>query len=235
MRSIHRAAFAAVAWLSAAAAYASSGISLSLTYDGRDPSVPNTVALTLSNGTGHDIFIYSYNSAFAQPEGRTTSNCFNITDAFGHEVDYKGRYVVMGAPPPSLFTRIRPGEHLDARVDLSLEYELPPAGSITVKTRVAIYDRVPTILPSGESESIPHESIESNAASFVAVRNAAHASAASSTIQCTPDQKDTTRRAIVGAKSISEEAANFLGTLYYIDSIDPENPLPPRATVTKQC
>jgi len=170
MRGIYRAAFTAAIWFVVPAGYAGSGVSLSLSHDGRDASAANSVALSLSNGTDHDIFVYGYNSVFAQPDGRTTSNWLSVTDAFGHEVPYKGRYVVMGPPPPSLFIRIRSGEHLDAKVDLSREYDLPPAGSVTVKTSVAIYERVPVILPSGESESIPHESIESKAATFVAAR-----------------------------------------------------------------
>lgn len=228
MRGIFRVAFTAAMWCFAASAYAGVGVSLFMAHDGRDPSAPNTVALTLSNGTDHDVFIYGYESAFAQPEGRTTSNWLKIRDTFDHEVLYKGRYVVSGAPTPSQFTRIRPGEHIDAKVDLAREYEMPPAGSITVKTSVAIYDRIPAMLPNGESESVPYESIKSNAATFVVVRTAAYTSTASSTIQCTAEQQDATRRAIAGAKSISEGAANILSTLYYIDSIDPENPLPPR-------
>lgn len=170
MEGLNRALFTAALWLFASCAYASGGVSLVLTHEGRDSSAPNTVAITLSNGTERDVFIYGYESAFAQPQGRTTSNWFRIKDSFDKDVPYKGRYVVSGAPPPSQFTRIRPGEHLDTTVDLSREYELPPAGSITVKTSVAVYDRIPTILPTGESEAVPYESIESNAATFAVVR-----------------------------------------------------------------
>ncbi|HVI54157.1 MAG TPA: M35 family metallo-endopeptidase [Luteibacter sp.] len=228
MRVIYRTAFTAAIWFFVTAAYAGNEVSLSLAHDGRDASAANSVALTLSNGTEHDIFIYGYNSVFAQPDGRTTSNWLSVTDAFGHEVAYKGRYVVMGAPPPSLFIRIRSGEHLDVKVDLSREYDLPPAGSVTVKTSVAIYERIPAILPNGESESIAHESVESNTATFVVARAGARIAATTSTIQCTAEQQDATSRAIAGAKSISEAAMNFLGSLYYVDPIDPENPSPPR-------
>ena len=202
MRVIYRTAFTAAIWFFVTAAYAGNEVSLSLAHDGRDASAANSVALTLSNGTDHDIFVYGYNSVFAQPDGRTTSNWLSVTDAFGNEVLYKGRYVVMGAPPPSLFIRIRSGEHLDVKVDLSREYDLPPAGSVTVKTSVAIYERIPVILPNGESESIPHESVESNTATFVVARAGARIAAITSTIQCTAEQQDATSRAIVGAKSI---------------------------------
>jgi hypothetical protein len=166
MRVIFRVACAAVTWFVAASTYASGGVSLVLAHDGNDFSAANKVTITLSNGTEHDLFLYGYESAFAQPDGRTTSNWFTIKDAFDHDVPYKGRYVVSGAPPPSEFTWIRPGEHLDAEVDLSREYELPPAGSISVKTNVAVYERIPGILPTGESETVPYKSIESNTATF---------------------------------------------------------------------
>jgi len=169
MRSIYRAAFVAAIWFFAVSTYANGRVSLALAHDGSDPSAPNTVVVTLSNATDHDVFIYGYESVFAKPEGRTTSNWLRIRDAFDKDVPYKGRYVVSGAPPPSQFTRIRPGEHLDTKVDLSREYQLPPAGPITVKTSVAVYERIPAVLPNGESETVPYESIKSNAATFVVV------------------------------------------------------------------
>jgi hypothetical protein len=184
--------------------------------------------MTLSNGTYHDVFLLDYNSAFAKPDGRMTSAWFDIKDAFGRPVTYKGRYVVSGAPPPSAFTRISPGSRLDGTVDLAREYELPPAGSISVTTGVALYDRVPGIDANGEMESVPHESIDSNVLSFAVVHVAAKTSNVSSIIQCTPAQQDATLRAVVAAQSITEEAVNFLGSLYYTDPVDPENPVPPR-------
>jgi hypothetical protein len=125
--------------------------------------------MTLSNGTDHDLFLYGYNSAFEKPDGRMTSAWFDIKDAFGRPVTYKGRYVVSGAPPASAFTRIRPGTVLDGTVDLSMEYELPPAGSIDISTGVALYGRIPGIDVNGEMESVPHESVESNVFSFAVV------------------------------------------------------------------
>lgn len=211
-----------------ACANATAGVDLRIVHDGHDSSAPNTVVMTLSNGSAHDIFLYGYESAFAKPEGRTTSHWFTIDDAFGHPVPYKGRYVVSGAPSPSQFTRIAVGASISASVDLSTEYTLPPAGPITVSTRVAVYQRIPAILSSGESETTPSEMIESNTVAFGVVNAPSRSGSASSIVTCTPLQEDQTKQAIAAAGPIANEAADFLGSLYYSDPYDPANPVLPR-------
>src|ERR1700754_3631411 len=139
MKAVSWVAYMAATCFFVSCAHATGRIELSLAHDGRDPAAPNTIAMTLSNGTDHDVFLLGYNSAIAKPDGRMTSAWFDIKDAFGRPVTYKGRYVVSGAPPPSAFTRISPGTSLGGTVDLALEYELPPAGSISVATGVALY------------------------------------------------------------------------------------------------
>lgn len=222
------AAIAAV-WLAAPSAFANDRPRLVLAHDERDSSAPNVVSLSLINDTGHDVFIYGYNSALITPEGRTTSHWFVVEDVFGNPLHYKGRFVKSAPPAPSEFTRVPSGSTIRSKVDLSQEYDVPAASLIRVSTSVAVYDQLPALLNSGESESVPYESIKSNAVSFT-VRSVPERPElrASSVIQCTPSQQAQTRQAVAAAQSISEEAINFLGGLYYVDPIDPANPQIPR-------
>jgi hypothetical protein len=218
-------------WI-ASAASATGQVDLTVTYDGRNPSAPNMVAMTLSNATDHDVFIYGYDSVFETPEGRTTSNWFDITDAFGHAIPYKGRFVYSGPPPPSAYLRIGPGATLQSTVDLAVEYELPAGGVVNVATDIVVYDRIPQITAAGEPESLPHMSVKSNVVTFAVAQVSPLAAHPSSVIQCTAGQKDSTRRAIAAAQPITEEATSFLTSLYYVDDVNPEDPLPPRVHMT---
>jgi hypothetical protein len=219
-------------WWVASAAGAQGRIHLTVVHDSRDVSAPNSVAVTLLNSTDHDIFIYGYNSAFEMPEGRTTSNWFDVSDAFGHSVQYKGRFVYSGPPQPSAFLRIGPGTSLYSKVDLAREYELPVGGAVNVSTDVAVYERIPQITRDGESESLPHTSVKSNVVTFAVVQVANIAKIPSSAIQCTSAQTEATGRAISAAQHIAEAGTNFLAGLYYIDEVDEEDPLPPRVHMT---
>ena len=223
-----RSVFATVMLCLASSVRAANGIDLHIEHDGHDPHAPNTVLMTLSNESDHDVFLYDYNSAFAKPDGRTTSHWFTINDEFGHDVTYKGRYVVSGAPSPSQFTRIAIGSAIQANVNLSTEYHLPTAGSITVSTRVALYRRIPAIRSTGELESTPFETIQSNGVTFGVVNVPERSRDVSAVTKCTPLQEEQTKQAVAAAGPMTEEAVNFLGGLYYIDPIDPENPTPPR-------
>jgi len=205
---------------------------LFVSYDGANPSAPNTVSVSLSNPSDRDVFVYTYQTAFAKPDGRTTGNWFAVEDAFGNEVPYKGRFVVSGTPTPSEYTRIRPGSSVTATIDLSREYELPNAGEVHVSTQVALYEKIPPTLASGEVENIPYELITSNSISFFVAPSTNRPLETSSVITCTPNQEDDTRRAISAAQSATEEAAHFLSSLYYADPIDPVNPVPPRVHMT---
>jgi Lysine-specific metallo-endopeptidase len=219
----------AAAYFFVPSVYATASVELLLAHDGRNPAAPNTVTMTLSNSADHDVFLLDQNSAFAKPDGRTTSNWFNIKDAFGRTVSYKGRYVVMGPPAASEFTRIRPGANVEASVDLSREYVLPIAGSVSVSTSVAIYDRLPGIDSNGEMENVPYESIESNVVSLAVVHVASGGFDTSSIITCSPTQENATRQAIAAAQSITEETLSFLTSLYYNDPVNPEDHVPPRS------
>ncbi|MEX1826220.1 hypothetical protein [Luteibacter sp. CQ10] len=151
---------------------ASEGMELTISHDGRSISEPNTVVVTLSNKSGREVFAYRDHSAFSKPQGRLTGAWFKITDSFNRPVVYKGRSVFFGAPSASAFIRLEPGETVSVSVDLSREYELPIAGKVAVATSVAVYDRVPEIMPNGESEDLPYESVKSNVESFYVAKPA---------------------------------------------------------------
>ncbi|HEY4294750.1 M35 family metallo-endopeptidase [Luteibacter sp.] len=209
------------------AADAENAARLHVAHDGVNPSAPNTVMVSLSNPSDHDVFVYTYQTAFAKPDGRMTGSWFDVEDAFGNDVRYKGRFVVSGAPTPSAYTRIRPGSSVTTMIDLSKEYELPDAGEVLLSTQVAVYEKTPPILASGEVENIPYELITSNSISFFVAPPTNQTTEASSVITCTPKQEDDTRRAITAAQSATEEATRFLSSLYYGEPATPENLFPP--------
>lgn len=215
-----------LAWLSPGASASSATITISR--DATTASSANRVDILLQNESDHDIYLIGYLSALTKPEGRTTGNWLRITDSFGREVPYVGRYVRNGAFSPSAFMKVPVGGRIEGSVDLAREYDLPPAGEITVSTTISVHDRVARILPSGENESIPSEVITSNELTFPVIGGYMRDGGVASTLKCAPAQLDMTRRAISAAMSASNEAVNFVGSLYYSDPIDPANPVFPR-------
>ncbi|MGN6092408.1 MAG: hypothetical protein ACTHOL_08660 [Luteibacter jiangsuensis] len=209
------------------AAATESAARLHVAHDGANSSAPNTVTVSLSNPSDHDVFVYAYQTAFAKPDGRMTGDWFDVEDEFGNSIRYKGRFVVSGAPTPSAFTRIPPGSSVTTAIDLSREYQLPETGRVFVSTKVALYENIPSILANGEVEDVPHKLITSDSTSFFVAPSANQPSKASSVTACTPEQKDATQRAIASAQSATEEATRFLSGLYYGEAPTPENPFPP--------
>lgn len=212
----------------ALAADASPEVTVRLSHEARSASAANRVDVDLENSSDRDVFVLGYHTVFEKPEGRTTGAWFHVKDAFGRDVPYIGRYVVSGAFTSESYIRVAPGDHLKGCVDLATEYELPPAGNVTVSTVVVVYHRVPGILDTGENEDVPATTVTSNSLTFPLVGGASRVMSPASTLKCSPEQLDSTRKAIVAAQGASLEAINFLGSLYFYDPIDPTDPVPPR-------
>jgi hypothetical protein len=225
---IFRVPFLALALAFAPNALLASSATITVSRDASRASPSNTVNFSLHNVSNHDIYVVGYNSVLAKPEGRTTGNWLTITDSFGHEVNYVGRYVVNGPLDESSFLAVAPGKALEASVDLAREYDLPPAGLVNVSTTMAIFERMPTLLPDGNYEGPAAELVESNELTFPVIGGFVRDVGLSSVLQCTPDQLSDTKKAIAAAQVASNEAVNFLGSLYFHDPIDPANPVPPR-------
>lgn len=224
MNSLKRLAITAMA-LATADAFAAKAI-VHLSHDASRASPENIVDITVKNTSDHDLYVLGYHSILEKPEGRTTSNWLTIHDSFGRKVPYVGRYVKDGAFPASAFLRIEPGASIDGSVSLSREYDLPPAGEVRVSTSVSVFDRVPAMISTSENEPVDSESITSNELTFPIVGGYVRPATVASTLQCTAGQLSDTRSAITAAQVASQEAVNFLGSLYYVDHIDPENPDP---------
>jgi len=62
-------------------------------------ALANAVEVAVVNRGPGDAFFYTYTSAFALPEGRTTGSWFTLSDAFGNEVPYRGRWVLTDTAP----------------------------------------------------------------------------------------------------------------------------------------
>lgn len=199
--------------------------------DASHASSANRIDVVLHNDTKRDIFVVGYNSVLEKPDGRTTGNWLHVTDSFGREVPYRGRYVVSGPVSTESFMQVAPGESIRGSVELSREYELPPAGTVTVSTTIATYSTVPALLPTGDTEGATADLVTSNELTFPIVNAPVSVTTARSILQCTASQVSMSNQAIAAAQHASDEAINFLGSLYYVDPIvpiDPENPVTPR-------
>jgi hypothetical protein len=201
---------------------------ITLSRDERNVSSSNVTHVTLRNAGERDIYVLGYQSVLDKPNDRTTGNWLQITDAFGNEVPYVGRFVSHGAFEASAFVRVPPRSSVEGDVELSREYDLPPAGTITVSTTMALYDRVPGIQPTGENEDVAAEMVKSNELTFHPIGGYVRSQTIASTLQCTAEQLGMTRNAISAAQAASQEAAYFLGDLYYADPIGQTRPAPQR-------
>ena len=190
---------------------------------------PNSVRLKATNFGPGIAYVMSYQTAFALPEGRTTGKWLQVRNEAGLEVTYKGRWVLTRSPGPSIYRSIAPGETITSDIDLATEYVLPDAGTISVSSAIDVMDRIPKLDDMGEPESVPHEAVESASVQFSVTATPSQVRAGvSSVIQCSAEQTASTQQAIMGAQAATYEALMFLGSLYFSDPIDPENPVPPR-------
>lgn len=211
------------------AAWASPEVEIALSHHAGLTEPPNAVEVVATNHGSEAVYIHTYSTPFALPDGRMTGGWFSITDAFGNNVAYRGRWVLVRGADSSSYTRIAPGEHLTATVDLGLEYALPVAARLSVSTSITVLERMPEFNEYHEASEVPSLEVTSNTVQFVVASDlTSFPSNCSSIIKCTEDQLAATKRAILGAKTASYEALQFLSSLYYMDPIDPENPNPPR-------
>lgn len=167
----------------ALAADASADVTVRLSHEARSASAANRVDVDLENSSNRDVFVLGYHTVFEKPQGRTTGAWIHVKDAFGRNVPYIGRYVVSGAFTSESYIRVAPGDHLTGYVDLATEYELPPAGNVTVSTVVVVYHRVPGILDTGENEDVPAATIASNALTFNLVGSTSRVAPVASTLK----------------------------------------------------
>lgn len=160
----------AITLFACASPFTSAGeVSVTLGHDARGTSGPNAVNVVLSNQTAGTIYVVGYNSVLELPEGRTTGNWLHVTDAFGREVPYRGRYVVSGPLAVDSFIRVEPGASIERTVDVAGEYDLPPAGTVTVSTTIATYDADPARIAAGLPEAALARLVKSNEITFPVV------------------------------------------------------------------
>jgi len=83
---------------------------------------PATVRLTVRNPTDRPRTFCDYHTPF---EG-IRNHIFEVRDAAGAEIDYRGIMAKRAPPDDDDFITLAPGETRSAEVDLADAYELPP-------------------------------------------------------------------------------------------------------------
>jgi len=141
-------------------------VELRVRHVGAAPSGTNSVEITALNWGPGEAFFFTYTSAFALPDGRSTGRWFTIKDAFGNEAPYRGRWVLTRGEDADSYTRLAEGQEIRAVVDLGMEYELPTASPVSVRTSLLLMDRLPSFNEASESESVPTYTVESNTETF---------------------------------------------------------------------
>ncbi|SEM26889.1 Lysine-specific metallo-endopeptidase [Luteibacter sp. UNCMF331Sha3.1] len=98
-----------------------------------DPLKSSIVHVEMVNEGDRDVAIYEWDTPFVQSAGRLAKRLFQVKDAFGNEVRYRGRWVNTGRILANQFIVMHPGDRREADVDLRVEYDYGLGGAFSVK------------------------------------------------------------------------------------------------------
>lgn len=124
------------------------------------------VTFSITNPTDENMAVVSLETPFAIADDRLANPEFEVSDASGRELPYKGRQVRFGPPEASTFLLIGPHQTLSKNVDLASDYDIRKVGAYKVtyvKTlRLLRGSGVEKIKDIGPEEEIPLQAVRSN-------------------------------------------------------------------------
>jgi hypothetical protein len=123
------------------------------------------VVLTLANTGDAPVSILRWATPFARFGGRLPGAIFQVTDADGREVPYRGSWVYLGRLLSMSFHTIAPGEVLTKEVDLWPEYRFEPQRTYSVRYELNLTHRPDPDVVSATERSFFHATTQHRAVS----------------------------------------------------------------------
>lgn len=182
------------------------------------------VTFTISNPTDEQMAVVSFETPFAITDDRLANPEFEVSDAAGHKLDYKGRQVRFGPPDPSNFLIIGPHQTISKNVDLAADYNIQKGGAYKVtyvKTlRLLRSSGAQRVKDIGPEDDVPLEPVRSNTLTIWindALMTAASAARARRAAEdavgiCTESQSATL------GSDVSAATSKALAALFYLQS-----------------
>jgi peptidyl-Lys metalloendopeptidase len=128
---------------------------------------PVEVRFQLTNRTEQPLFVLSWRTPL---EGRLLGNDFKVTRE-GTEIPYQGPMAKRGNPSAESYQSLAPGASVDAKVELSLAYDMKQPGRYRIEYPGPLLDvirtqaQVPHSLDQFESQPVSCPAVETTISS----------------------------------------------------------------------